>query len=165
MRHISLLILVVSLSAPVSPAQKKPPSCEAYSVAEKHSGKHARVDVRSPQARMFRTMLRDIAKKGAKFAGHYAIGYWGCGTECLRIGIVNLRTGRTYVSPFFASVGITYRLDSQMLIVAAEEQIRELYGDEAPKYLHPRYYILRNDKLILVYPQADIGNEAEAYWK
>ena len=93
------------------------------------------------------------------------IGYWGCGTECLRIGIVNLRTGRAYVSPFFASVGIAYQLDSRLLIVTPQEQIKELYGDDAPEYLHPRYYVLRGDKLVLAYPRADIGDAAETYWK
>jgi hypothetical protein len=166
MKTILLLVFVISLSAVVSNAQTKAPRFDDYRVVGRFSGKPARVDLRShPQARMFRTMLRDIAKKGPNYAGHYAVGYWGCGTECLRVGIVNLRTGWAYVSPFYASVGIAYRPDSNLLIVAPPEQIKELYGDAAPEYLHSRYYILKGSKLELIYPKSDIGDEAETYWE
>jgi hypothetical protein len=28
-----------------------------------------------------------------------------------------------------------------------------------------RYYILKRDKLVLIYPKSDIGNKVERYWK
>ncbi len=166
MRKLLLVILIIPALAGASVAQKKEPRFDDFPVAGRSSGKPSRLNLSShAQARMFRTMLRDVAKKGANFAGHYAIGYWGCGTECLRIGIVNLRTGQAYVSPFYASVGVAYRADSRLLIVAPQEQIRELYGDDAPEYLHPRYYVLRGNKLVLVYPESDEARESEIYWK
>jgi hypothetical protein len=166
MRRLLLIILIIPVLAGASVAQKKAPRFEDFPVAGRSSGKPSRLNLSShAQARMFRTMLRDVAKKGANFAGHYAIGYWGCGTECVRIGIVNLRTGQAYVSPFYASVGLAYRANSRLLIVAPQEQIRELYGDGGPEYLHPRYYLLKGDKLVLIYPKSEIGAEAETYWK
>jgi hypothetical protein len=168
MSHIKqiLTLLIISLSAVTSYAQGKAPRFEDYRVVEKFGGQRARVNLRShPQARMFRTMLRDIARKGPNYAGHYGVGYWGCGTDCLRVGIVNLRNGRAYVSPFYASVGIAYCRNSRLLIVAPREQIKELYRDGGPEYLHPRYYLLKRNKLVLIYPKSDIGAAAETYWK
>ncbi|MEJ7575951.1 MAG: hypothetical protein WKF74_02980 [Pyrinomonadaceae bacterium] len=129
-------------------------------------GKPARVNLRShPKARMFRTRLRETAKQGANFAGHYAVGRWGCGTECIRIGIVNLRTGQAYVSPFYASVGVVTRVDSRLLVVAPAEQIKEQYGDDAPDYLHPRYFVWRKNRLVLIYPESDKGYEEDPFWR
>jgi hypothetical protein len=129
---------------------------EEYRVWGRFSGKPARIDLSShPQARIFRTMLRDVARKGANYAGHYAVGYWGCGTECVRIGIVNLRTGRVYVSLEHTAIGIAHRPTSRMLIVAPPEQIKELYGDDVPAYIYPRYYVLKGNKLVLIYPKAN----------
>jgi len=163
---ILLFILIFTFSIEALIAQKTTPFFRRYPVKEMFNGKPARLNLNSSaQVRLFRTMLSDIAKKGANFAGHYAVGYWGCGTECIRIGVVNLKTGRAYVSPFYASVGISFRKKSRLLIVAPEEQIRELYNNAAPDYLHPRYYIVRDDKLVLIHPKSDIGKKGENYWK
>jgi hypothetical protein len=43
-----------------------------------YSGKLiSRVDLSSPEAHQFRTNLREGAKKGVNFAGHYTIVTWG----------------------------------------------------------------------------------------
>lgn len=47
-------------------------------------------------ARLFRTNLRNAAKKGVNFAGNYALTYWGCGASCGVGAIINLRTGNVY---------------------------------------------------------------------
>lgn len=86
-------------------AQTKTPRFEDYAVSTRFKGKAARVNLRShPQARMFRTMLREGVKGGANFAGHYAINWWGCGTNCIRIGIVDLKTGHAYLAPFYTGL-------------------------------------------------------------
>jgi len=164
----SLLIILASLAlaGSVLAQRKSPPSFDDFRVTERFKGKSASVNLRShPQARIFRTMLRDTAKLGANFAGHYAVNYWGCGTECIRIGIVDLKTGKAYLSPFYASVGIANRVDSRLLIVAPPEQIQETYGNDAPEYLRPRYYVWRNDRLVLIYPNSERCTEAETFWK
>src|ERR1700730_9161008 len=153
-----LLIPVISLSVVASYAQRKVPRFDKYRVVGRFSGKPTRIDLRShPQARMFRTMLRDIAKKGANYAGYYAVGYWGCGTECVRIGIVNLRTGRTCVSLEHTAIGIAYRRNSLLLIVSQQDASQGRYGDDVREYIHPRYYVLKGDKLVLIYPKSDIS--------
>jgi hypothetical protein len=47
----------------------------------------------------FRTMIRQIAKQPANFAGHYIAGSWGCGTGCTQWVIVDAITGK--VSPIY----------------------------------------------------------------
>lgn len=64
-------------------------------------------------------MLRKAARHGQRFAGHYAVGYLGCGT-CLRLGIVDLITGRAYVTPFEASSAqgiIKVKPDSRLVVI------------------------------------------------
>jgi hypothetical protein len=72
----------------------------------------------------YRTRLREVGREGQLFAGHYAIGYWGCGT-CLRLGIVDLITGRAYVTPFEASSAqgiIRVKPDSRLIIIDDAER-------------------------------------------
>jgi hypothetical protein len=75
----------------------------------------------TPDTVCFRTMLRKTAREGQLFAGHYALGFWGCGT-CIRMGIVDLLNGRSYVSPFEVSNpppqgGVKVKPNSRLIIV------------------------------------------------
>ena len=95
------------------------------------AGPPAPVDLRShPRAPRFRTMLREGARKGPNFAGHFTITYWGCGhTDCATLAIIDARTGRVYFVPFNIESDIHYRRSSRLLLVdprisyATEEQI------------------------------------------
>jgi hypothetical protein len=75
-------------------------------------------------------MLREGARKGPNFAGHFTITYWGCGhTDCATLAIINARTGRVYFAPFDIESDIHYRRSSRLLLVdprityATEEQV------------------------------------------
>lgn len=77
-------------------------------------------------------MIREGAKKGANFAGRYAIAEWGCGASCVQIAVVDLQSGNVYDGPFgilpkgYISYienlqsdnngGIFYRRDSELFI-------------------------------------------------
>ena len=50
--------------------------------------------LRSRDARMFRTVLRNAAAEGPNFAGHYAVAGWGCGMSCISAAIVDTESGR-----------------------------------------------------------------------
>ena len=75
------------------------PKFEDYAVPRETVRHPAPVRMAEPDARMFRTRLREAvaaaAHGGPDFAGHYALATWGCGTNCLGWGIVDLKTGRT----------------------------------------------------------------------
>jgi hypothetical protein len=75
------------------------PRFEDYPVREVYKGPVARVRLESRRARMFRTVLREDSRGGPNFAGHYAVVFWGCGTGCAQMGVVDSKTGRVYFPP------------------------------------------------------------------
>ncbi len=100
-------------------------------------------------------MLRQTVKQGARFAGHYAIDYWGCGTNCARIGIVDLVTGRAYVSPFYVGIAgggqhksIKTETGSRLVLVNDPEVVRKEYGDPAPEEFAPSYFLWTGKHLL-----------------
>lgn len=90
------------------------------------TGAPAAPKFRTAGQRRFRTVIRDWAKKGPNFAGHYAIAKWGCGTGCVQMAIVDSKSGEVYDAPFESlclgangndGIGIFYRRDSSLLTV------------------------------------------------
>src|SRR4030095_4545956 len=101
----TLILMTICLCAVGATAQDRTPQFADYPARVAPTNSPAKVKIYStPDTSCFRTMLRQTAKTGARFAGHYAIDYWGCGTSCARIGIVDLKTGRAYVSPFYVGI-------------------------------------------------------------
>ncbi len=119
------------------------PKFEDYPVTEIFTGKPADVDLAShPEARRFRTRLRETFTDDTRFAGHYRIVRIGCGTTCQSIWAVDLRDGSVHFL-FTASVGVVFRPDSRLIVqndpayyeglleevpVAEVERLMELYG-------------------------------------
>src|SRR5437868_1859738 len=78
------LLFVGSLARPQSV-----PRFEDYS---------APVNLRSAKgASSFRTRLREGAREGVNFAGHYTMVQWGCGAGCLDAGVIDAKTGMVYL--------------------------------------------------------------------
>lgn len=50
----------------------------------------------SPEARNYRTVIREGVAKGSNFAGHFAVVAWGCGSSCSERAIVDTNTGHVY---------------------------------------------------------------------
>jgi hypothetical protein len=57
---------------------------------------------------MFRTNLRNAAKEGVNFAGHYILTTWGCGTNCSQSAIIDARNGRVFFPRILAGAGFGY---------------------------------------------------------
>jgi hypothetical protein len=136
-------------------AQKRVPQFTDYPSQVIRTSSSIHVDIGStPYTSCFRTMLRATARRGVKFAGHYALSYWGCGTECAQIGIVDLRTGRSYVSPFWVTgAGIKTQPDSRLLVVNNPAEVAKEFGDDAahlPDWYQPEYYVWTGRKLLLI---------------
>ncbi len=84
----------------------KLPKPDNYAV-QLYVGKvHAPV-LESKHHRMFRTTIRESAKGGVNFAGHYVIADWGCGTGCTQFVVLDALTG-TVVDPPFQWVEFHY---------------------------------------------------------
>jgi hypothetical protein len=122
-----LLIYFFFLLLASAPMQEQaPPKFEDYPVNEKFRGEPASVKLTTPRTRMFRTMIREGAKEGPNFAGHYTLVIWGCGSDCKGFAIVDARTGNAYcfaevlgvtTMPFQQLPSLDYRIDSKLLVV------------------------------------------------
>ena len=78
-------------------APQRPPTFAAYPAREIYAGPRATPKLRPrTDAWRFRTRIRQIARQKLNFAGHYCLGSWGCGSECLHFAIVDARTGSVY---------------------------------------------------------------------
>jgi len=63
----------------------------------KYDGPIASPDVEShPRSKLYRTKIREGVKDGPNFAGHYTIVWWGCGTSCSELAIVDVRNGKVF---------------------------------------------------------------------
>ena len=155
MKPIVLLFLIGCFVS--AGAQEPAPRFTDYPARVGRTGPPVRVKQNStPDTPCFRTMLRRTALKGQRFAGHYAIDYWGCGTNCARIGIVDLLTGRAYVSPFYVGIAggggqhrsIRTKPDSKLVLVNDPEVVREEYGDPPPEEFAPAYFLWTGNHLL-----------------
>jgi hypothetical protein len=99
--------------------------------AEQFKGKPAAVKLTSAQARRYRTMIREGAREGSNFAGHYTIVQWGCGAGCVQFAVVDAKTGAVFMPPFYVGPRafvegqtgepeepLQFRVDSRLLIVS-----------------------------------------------
>jgi hypothetical protein len=151
-----LFLIAICLCGFAAVAQERSPQFADYSVPIVPTKSKARVKIYSTaDTACFRTMLRQTAQNGARFAGHYAIDYWGCGTNCARIGIVDLKTGQAYVSPFYVGIAgggqhtsIKTQPGSRLVLVNDPEVVRQEYGDPAPEEFAPAYFLWTGKQLL-----------------
>lgn len=146
MKSLFHVVLVCNLlSGAVAFAQDPRPQFKDYPARVVRTRKSVKVNIHStPDTVCFRTMLRTAAREGQRFAGHYAVYYWGCGT-CVRIGIVDLLTGRAYVTPY----GITPLAADNVVKAEADSHLLLVANDEAPGgYL---YFLWTGRHLLPIY--------------
>ena len=123
-RFLNLAIVCLVLQVASALAQERVPMFSDYPARVIHTRRSVNVRIHStPYTSCFRTRLRETAIGGQLFAGHYAFGYWGCGT-CVQVGIVDLLSGSAYTSPFMVSspAGV-YKLkpNSRLLVVEGDD--------------------------------------------
>jgi hypothetical protein len=59
-------------------------------------GRAAALKLTTPQARAYRTRLREGARRAVNFAGHYKLHTWSCGTGCLQTAFIDAKTGAVF---------------------------------------------------------------------
>ncbi|WP_431819368.1 hypothetical protein [Burkholderia sp. F1] len=123
------------LAAPAAPLAAAPaPACPSPSFdrypARAVRAPHVLPDaprLRSKEARLYRTVIRDEFTEPANFAGHYRVVVWGCGTDCRNFAIVDKYTGTTYTMPGVQEISgvmgngderLDFRAGSTLLIVS-----------------------------------------------
>jgi hypothetical protein len=107
-----------------------PPAFADLPATDLFKGKPVPVKLLTPEARKYRTMLRDGAKDGPNFAGHYTVAQWGAGAGCVQFAIIDARTGDVYMPPFYVCIAappdkpmdqipepLQFKPDSKLLIV------------------------------------------------
>jgi hypothetical protein len=93
------------------------PAFADYAVRERFRGRPAPVRLATdPQARFFRTKLREGARAGPNFADHLTVVTWGCGTGCQVNAIVDARTGEIHPQWLQTNAGVAVRRGSALLI-------------------------------------------------
>ncbi len=110
-------------------AQSTTPTFKQYA-AKVEKAKNVRVNLKSHKdANMFRTNLRNAAKEGVNFAGHYILTTWGCGTNCTQSAIIDARNGKVFFPRVLEGAGfgfcdlpddtepIVYQADSRLLVL------------------------------------------------
>ena len=135
------------------------PRYEDFPVAKIFKGKPARPVLSSPEARTFRTRLKEGAAKGPNFAGHYTIVGWGCGSSCQQLAVVDAQTGRVYFSKTLPNAvyamlpdtgeepGLKYRLNSKLLVLVGWPG----EGDQPDDLAGIFYYKWENNEFKLVH--------------
>lgn len=124
-----------------------PPTFDDYPVdTVPFTGNHSPIDFDShPDAYTFRDALNYGIQYGPNFAQNYTIVSWGCGTTCQAFAIVDAYTGAVYFPKFVSSVGLAFRLDSNLLIVDPPKNIQSTY---VPPGVETQYFIWKDKQLL-----------------
>ncbi len=89
-------ILLMIASAGALEQQKDPrPAFKDYPVKQVYKGVAVPPKLNQNQ-HMFRTRIREGAKRKVQFAGHYTVPAWGYGAGCVYFVIVDSITGKVY---------------------------------------------------------------------
>lgn len=112
----------------VSEERTRPaPEFSDFHVEQVYSGRNATPKV-TDEWQSFKTRIRVAAFQPPNFAGAYRIVEWGCGSDCVRFVLLDLKSGSVHAPPFeslwldaFATYGwygkgLEYRSDSKLLI-------------------------------------------------
>lgn len=165
MMAITLGLLVPACCSAKAGKNATAPNFEDFATTEEWKGPAPKVIIDNPNVRMFRTQFREAASQPPNFAGHYRIKIWGCGTQCLEAGMLDLATGRVIELPAteqrkswehwmvcysaFQPSGIESRANSRLLIVRCADVI----GKDGGSYLRSSYFVYENHSFKKVFEE------------
>jgi len=151
---------LINAGATVSPqdwSKKRAPTFEEFPVKVIHSAAPAPVDFNSnPEAREYRTRLKEAASKGSNFAGHYALAEWGCGSNCQVLTVIDSENGKVLTGAG-ANRGKDFRVDSSLLIAdppypySASLTVND---DDPLAHMPIRYYVWNGARFDAIYEEA-----------
>jgi len=119
------------------------PDFKGYA-APVYKGRAAALKLTTPQARGYRTRLREGARRAVNFAGRYKLHTWSCGTSCLQTAFIDAKTGE---------VSFPAELDGFIIC---------LYQPEAVESLEEALQFQKGSRLIVMsgYPASERGKDA-----
>lgn len=129
MRAVFKWICAGALLAGSVAAAEPLPAFGDFPAGDRFAGKPSLPQLSTPQARRFRTLLRDEAARGPNFAGHYTVARWGCGAGCISWAIIDARGGRVWFAPFTVAPAcaddsdaclpsLEFRPDSELMVIS-----------------------------------------------
>ena len=129
-RNILLAGLFLACSS-IGLAQSTAPTFTQYA-AKVQKIRNTRVNLKSHKnANTFRTNLRNAAKEGVNFAGHYILTTWGCGTNCSQSAIIDARNGRVFFPRELEGAGFGFCElpdDTEPIVSQADSRLLILNG-------------------------------------
>lgn len=148
-----ILLLLLFRTGLFAVEQQKAPAFQDYPVSDTFRGKPVPADPTSAFAHRYRTVIREGARKGPNFSGHYTVVIWGCGTSCAQFAIVDANTGHTCDPPYFGITwgdeqgflkqwGLHYQLNSSLFIAD---------GCPEEKNCAAPYYQWNGERLVLLH--------------
>jgi hypothetical protein len=135
-------------------AQADAPRPEDYRVDSVFTGTPTTPKFATPAQRRFRTMIRDAAKKGPNFAGHYTVASWGCGSGCVQSAVVDAKSGDVYDLPFATVVRalcsdeelLAFKTNSSLLIATGCPNEKDC-GVYYYNWTGAKFTLLRKDRI------------------
>jgi len=88
----------------VAQKKKRMPKFSDYLVTRIWQGKAVEATITNAAEKHYRTRFQEAAKKSPNFAGRYHVVLWGCGSECIMGGIVDLKTGQVFLPPLVETI-------------------------------------------------------------
>ncbi len=155
-----LAIFLIIVSAIASAPQKRWPRFEDYPARNDYVRQPAPAKIKGRHARLFRTAIREGAKDGPNFAGHYTIVRWRVGSDFHQFAIVDARTGDVYLpneltqidsccwpglDPLGDEEFMQFNKRSRLLIAVGRR-----YIGEHDRGMGKFFYIWRNNRLKLI---------------
>lgn len=106
-------------------------------------------------AKTYRTKLREGAKAGPNFAGHYTIVSFGCGTQCQDNWVIDAKTGKI-IDRFASTIGTKYELGSSLLIINPPDKDFKKAFEEHPEQpilgtMDTIYWVIKDGKFEVVH--------------
>jgi len=130
-----------NIADPEFVAESSLPVFEDFLVAQSEATL-ASIDLKShPNVANFKTRLEYNLNESANFAGHYIATYWGCGTMCQMVAIIDVLDGSVFFPDITTSYGACHRADSTLFITnPADEYLLEAYAGDFPDWFAMGYY-------------------------
>ena len=160
-----LLLLSTLLVAQPSQQMKQPPRFEDYPLNEVFKEKPATPIIdRGNALWTHRTQVRIQSQEGPNFAGHFKIAHWGCGTDCMGFGVIDLKIGKVFRFPFEALFYPTFpEQDEEFRAMKFKKDSRIVIADSCPNCDHDPcgtyFYILEDDHFKLIDEQIHPKNQ------
>lgn len=105
-----------------------------------------------PDARTYRTRIRQAAKGQVNFAGKYIVTTWGCGANCLHGALQDTRSGRVFFLPHTICCGfemgddvepIEFRPNSSLIIFNGLRDEEDPMGTHYYEFAENEFWLLK----------------------